>query len=706
MNRPAFLSLPAGRLARAAPVAAGLALAAAVIPAGQASAAPAALPSNCAQSGATVTCSYGYTGAEQTFTVPTGVIGVQVTAIGAAGSANSSGAPGGKGAQVTGTLTGLSGGQALYVEVGQTVDTASLPELARQPAFNGGGAGVGRFSGAGGGASDVRTISRADTGSLASRLIVAGGGGGHSETYHVNVPPANAGEDAQPATANDGSGQGGFAGTQTSGGAGGHGALGNGSGDCFSARSGSAGSLGQGGNGVAAGPSSGGGGGGRYGGGGGGGGAFGGSCTNLPAAGGGGGGSSLVPSGGSQTLTSAAPSITITYPLVTATTLASSANPSVVGQQVTYTATVSPVPDGGTVAFSDGGAPIAGCGAQPVDTTTGKATCQVTYTSTGTHSITAAYSGDPAFGPSSDTLTQTVGQAATTTAVTSSANPSTVGQAVTFTATVSVNSPGAGTPTGTVTFSDGSTQLGTATLDSSGTAAITASALAAGSHTITAAYGGDQNFTGSTGSLTQTVNKITTTTALASSANPSIIGGQVTYTATVSPAPDGGTVAFTDGGSTIAGCGAVAVSSTGTATCPVTYNAVGSHTITAAYSGDATYAASTSAALTQQVAYKVQLLYSQTKASNSGSTVAVKLQLLNAAGTNLSASGITVTVTGLSPSPAPGKAPAGTFTFLTLDQGPGYQLNVKTTGYPAGTYTLSFTASGDPTVHTAQFVIS
>jgi len=86
--------------------------------------------------------------------------------------------------------------------------------------------------------------------------------------------------------------------------------------------------------------------------------------------------------------------------------------------------------------------------------------------------------------------------------------------------------------------------------------------------------------------------------------------------------------------------------------------------------------------------------------------VPVKLQLRSAAGTNLSAPGIKVTVTGLSPSPAPGKAPAGAFTFLTLDQGPGYQLNIKTTGYPPGTYTLSFTAGADPTVHTAKFVIS
>jgi hypothetical protein len=212
------------------------------------------------------------------------------------------------------------------------------------------------------------------------------------------------------------------------------------------------------------------------------------------------------------------------------------------------------------------------------------------------------------------------------------------------------------------------------------------------------------------GSIVQytTVNKIAASTAVVSSANPSITGAPVTYTATVSPASGTGTptgtVAFTDGGTLISGYGSVTVSSGGTATCKRTYPAVGSHAITAAYSGDATLMASTSAAVTQKVAYKVELQYSQTKANSSGSTVPVKIQLLNAAGTNLSASGIPVTVTGLSPSPAPGTAPTGTFTFL--DHGPGYELPVNTTGYPAGTYTLSFTADGDPTIHTAQFTIS
>jgi Bacterial Ig-like domain (group 3)/IPT/TIG domain len=196
--------------------------------------------------------------------------------------------------------------------------------------------------------------------------------------------------------------------------------------------------------------------------------------------------------------------------------------------------------------------------------------------------------------------TQTVTKTATTTttAVTSSANPATTGQAVTFTATVRAKSPGSGTPTGKVTFSDGSSQLGTAKLGINGTAEFTTSALAAGSHAIAASYGGDQNFTGSTGSLTQTVTQ-TTTTTVSSSANPSVVKQEVTYTATVSPVPDGGTVTFSDDGSSIPGCVQVNLS-TGTATCPVTYPSTGQHMIEATYSGDTAFLTSTGP-LTQAV---------------------------------------------------------------------------------------------------------
>jgi hypothetical protein len=93
----------------------------------------------------------------------------------------------------------------------------------------------------------------------------------------------------------------------------------------------------------------------------------------------------------------------------TTTAVASSANPSPSGQSVTYTATVSPVPDGGTVAFTDGTTAIAGCGAQPVDPTTGRATCQTTPGTTGSHDIAAAFNGSGSFAAStSATVTQVV----------------------------------------------------------------------------------------------------------------------------------------------------------------------------------------------------------------------------------------------------------------------------------------------------------
>jgi hypothetical protein len=92
-----------------------------------------------------------------------------------------------------------------------------------------------------------------------------------------------------------------------------------------------------------------------------------------------------------------------------------------------------------------------------------------------------------------------------------------------------------------------------------------------------------------------------TTTAVSSSANPSTVGQQVTYTATVSPAPDSGTVTFTDGGTAIPGCSSVPVSS-GTANCATTYGATGSHIIAASYAGDTNFDPSISPSLGQAVA--------------------------------------------------------------------------------------------------------
>src|SRR5579863_9992825 len=124
------------------------------------------------------------------------------------------------------------------------------------------------------------------------------------------------------------------------------------------------------------------------------------------------------------------------------------------------------------------------------------------------------------------------------------------GQPVTLTATVTSN---AGTPTGTVTFKDGSTTLGTGTVGSGRQATFTTSTLSVGSHSITAVYGGDNNFSGSTSSALAQAVHASTTTALSSSVNPSTFGQSVIFTATVTSnaGTPPGSVAFKDGSTTL-----------------------------------------------------------------------------------------------------------------------------------------------------------
>ena len=166
----------------------------------------------------------------------------------------------------------------------------------------------------------------------------------------------------------------------------------------------------------------------------------------------------------------------------------------------------------------------------------------ITNLSGGPHTITATYAGDGTFATSTATppVTQTVGTIATTTMLSSPANPSTPGQAVTFTAIVAPTT-GTGMPTGMVTFTiDSVAQQPVSLQEIGGVAQASLPAitnLANGPHTITATYAGDGTFATSTATppLTQTVATIATTTMLSSSANPSTPGQAVTFTAIVAP---------------------------------------------------------------------------------------------------------------------------------------------------------------------------
>lgn len=272
----------------------------------------------------------------------------------------------------------------------------------------------------------------------------------------------------------------------------------------------------------------------------------------------------------------------------TTTSLSSSQNPSSYGQSVTFTATVHCSSCGsqpsGSVTFSDGSTTLA-----TVPLTVGHTSSTATYSTSslavGTQTIKASYGGGSGFGTSSATLSQTVNAAATTTAVTSVPNPSAYGTSVVVTATVT-SATGA-VPTGTVSFSVGSTAIpgcSALALNGSGVASCTASNLAGGTETINAAYTpSGTSFTSSNGSITQSVTAATTTTTLTSSANPSTYGTSVTLTASVAAAsggPAAGTVTFFDGATAIGG--PVAVSG-GTATFTTSTLATGGHSLSAVF---------------------------------------------------------------------------------------------------------------------------
>ncbi len=250
----------------------------------------------------------------------------------------------------------------------------------------------------------------------------------------------------------------------------------------------------------------------------------------------------------------------------------------------------------GDVDFFDDGEPLDSVALDSC----GKATYSTDELSQGSHDIEASYAGDTNFTASSDELTQDVlGESST--ALTSSDNPSVHGQQVTFTATVSAVAPASGTPTGDVEFFDGNTLLDSVELQN-GVATYSISTLTIGTHTITAEYEGDSDFTDSSASLTQTVNKAASTVVLTSSANPSTLGENVTFTATVSAASPGsgtptGDVVFTADGVTL---DTVPLNSQGQATVATAELTVGSHTIVANYEGDSDFTTS-SATLTQTV---------------------------------------------------------------------------------------------------------
>jgi len=320
-------------------------------------------------------------------------------------------------------------------------------------------------------------------------------------------------------------------------------------------------------------------------------------------------------------------------------TVTSSANPTTYGAPFTILATVTPQTTGGptptgTVQFFEGSVNLGGTATLdssgkgslqiPVPLATPLVCVQtcppagnVMVLGAGPHTIKAQYSGDVnyASATSASSLPQQINKAPTNTSISEFAAATGIPSESGIVATVAdsqaptggpyhflvISSSGLvdGNPTGNVQFYGGATQIGIASLTPNFSANVTSTASIDNTNdgpNFSATYAGDENFQGSGSSL-----GAATTVSLTASPNPSTTGQSVTLTATVSSASATpaltGKVNFLDG-TTLLGSATI---SGGTATLTATFNTAGSHSLTANYSGDANYQASTSAVYTQVV---------------------------------------------------------------------------------------------------------
>ncbi|MHB1021279.1 MAG: Ig-like domain repeat protein [Acidobacteriaceae bacterium] len=329
----------------------------------------------------------------------------------------------------------------------------------------------------------------------------------------------------------------------------------------------------------------------------------------------------------------------------TTTVLNSSKSPSTTGSSIILTAVVTVTPPGinipsGKVQFYDNGTTL--LGTVPGPTSTNATNVSATYTlpltslTAGTYSITAVFAGDTYDNTSTSAPISQLVQDSTSLLLTSSLNPSTLNQAVTFTATLT--DAAGGTPTGNIVFYDGNTVISPVPLTGTFVETLTLTNLPVGTHNIKAVYAGDATTLGSTSPVVaQLVTPdATSTTVLTASANPSNAGAMLTLTATVTPSTTGGTlsgtVTYKDGATSI---GPVALSAAGTAVLNIKTLLVGTHTITADYSGNDSYAGSSSKPLSEviQQATAAALLTSSGSPSTAGKPVTFTVTVTSNGGT-------------------------------------------------------------------------
>ncbi|WP_430335113.1 beta strand repeat-containing protein [Rhodococcus sp. ACT016] len=334
--------------------------------------------------------------------------------------------------------------------------------------------------------------------------------------------------------------------------------------------------------------------------------------------------------------TSTAQSVTVSAPDVATTTTLTVPPTAETGQQVTLTANLDPTNASGTVQFQENGTNIG----SPVAVSNGAASLQYTFTTPGSHGITAVFAGNQGF-TSSTAAAQTVTvsnpvvpDVSTTTTL---SVPATAVKGTTTTLTATVNPTNA---SGTVQFLDGQMPIGSPVTVTNGSAALQYSFQNSGNHSISAVFTGGAGFLNSTASaesITVTdpvVPDVTTTTTLTVPATAET-GQQVTLTANLDPANAAGSVQFKDGSTNIGGPVAV---SDGKATAQTAFTSAGQHSITAVFTGNTGFKSSTSTAQTVTVGNAVvqtTLTVSAPSTAQTGSAVTLSAVVspANASGT-------------------------------------------------------------------------
>ncbi len=288
--------------------------------------------------------------------------------------------------------------------------------------------------------------------------------------------------------------------------------------------------------------------------------------------------------------------ITIGMANTTTTITSDNPEPSVFGATITVAYTVAPqfsgTPTGNVVVTISGGT-------ETCMGTVAAGQCTLALTNLGARTLTATYSGDTNFNGGSDTEPHQVNKANTQlSGATDAPDPSVVGQPYTTGFTLSVVAPGAGTPTGMVTVTDGTGGMCSATLPAM---SCSLTSTTAGVKTLTFSYGGDANFNASP-NLTagHLVNKANTTTTINSNTpNPSNVNTAVTVTYSVAVNSPGagtptGTVTVSDG---VNSCMATVAAGS----CMITLTTSGMRTLTATYGSDANFTGSVSNGVSQTV---------------------------------------------------------------------------------------------------------